>query len=66
MCCLVPNIYKMTRKQYYTYRGLSGSEISRPDDLVDDAFITHVDALQKVMESMVEQFKGGINCISLK
>ena len=51
----------MTRKEYYTSRGFSGSEIDRPDDLIDDNFIKHVDALEGIMNKLIDNSKKGIN-----
>lgn len=58
----VSNIYTMTREEYYLSQGLSGSEIDRPDDLVDDAFIEHVQGLKSIMERLIKNSKNGINC----
>ena len=51
----------MTRKEYYVSRGFSGSEIDRPDDLIDDDFIKHVNGLEAVMNKLIENSKKGIN-----
>ena len=53
-------IKQMTRKEYYTSRGFSGSEIDRPDDLVDEAFIQHVNGLEQIMSKLIENSKNGI------
>ena len=52
----------MTRKEYYTSQGFSGSEIDRPNDLVDEAFIEHVQGLKNVVEQLIQNSKKGINC----
>ena len=57
---------RMTRSQYYAYKGLSGSNISRPDDPVDEEFIKHVNQLASMMNNMIEQFKGGNNTVSIE
>lgn len=55
-------VKQMTRKEYYLSQGLSGSEIDRPNDLVDNAFIEHVQSLKSIMERLIENSKNGINC----
>ena len=55
-------VKQMTRKEYYLSQGLSGSEIDRPDDLVDDAFIEHVQGLKSIMERLIENSKNGVDC----
>ena len=58
----VANIYIMTREEYYLSQGLSGSKIDRPNDLVDDAFIEHIQGLKNIMERLIENSKNGVNC----
>ncbi len=58
----IDKVYTMTRKEYYLSQGLSGSEIDRPDDLVNDAFIQHVQGLKNLMEQLIQNSKNGINC----
>ena len=55
------NLKLMTRKEYYKSRGFSGSEIDRPDDLVYDIFIKHVNGLENIMNTLIENSKNGIN-----
>lgn len=57
----ITNVYNMTREEYYLSQGLSGSKIDRPNDLVDDAFIEHVQGLKSIMERLIENSKNGIN-----
>lgn len=52
----------MTRKEYYLSQGLSGSEIDRPDDPVDDLFVEHVNSLKNIMETLISNSKSGVNC----
>ena len=47
----------MTRKEYYTSKGFSGSELNRPDDLVDTDFIKHVNGLDNIMNTLIENSK---------
>ena len=56
------DVKQITRKEYYVSQGLSGSEIDRPNDLVDDAFIEHVQGLKSIMERLIENSKNGVNC----
>lgn len=58
----IVNVYSMTREEYYFSQGLSGSKIDRPDDLVDDAFIEHVQGLKNIMERLIENSKNGVDC----
>lgn len=58
----ITNVYNITREEYYLSQGLSGSEIDRPNDLVDDAFIEHVQGLKNIMERLIENSKNGVNC----
>lgn len=51
----------MTRREYYASRGFSGSEIDRPDDLIDDNFIKHIDVLEGIMNKLIDNSKKGIN-----
>lgn len=44
----------MTRAEYYKHLGLSGSEISRPDDIADDIFMEHCDMLKEMMENFID------------
>lgn len=55
-------VKQMTREEYYLSQGLSGSKIDRPNDLVDDAFIEHVQGLKNIMERLIENSKNGVNC----
>lgn len=56
------DVKQMTREEYYLSQGLSGSKINRPNDLVDEAFIEHVQGLKNVMEKLIENSKNGVNC----
>lgn len=54
-------VKQMTREEYYLSQGLSGSKIDRPNDLIDDAFIEHVQGLKSIMERLIENSKNGVN-----
>ena len=56
------DVKQITRKEYYVSQGFSGSEIDRPDDLVDDAFVQHVQGLKSIMGRLIENSKNGVNC----
>lgn len=41
----------MTRQEYYTNMGFSGSKIDRPDEPVDDEFKKHCEGLRQIAEA---------------
>ena len=53
------SIKTLTRQEYYTSQGFSGSTIDRPDDPVDEQFIRHCEQLKVVCNDFVEYGKTG-------
>lgn len=61
-----PAVKVMTRQEYYTSLGFSGSAIDRPNDPVDDNFIKHCEGLRSIAEGFIDHCKkDSVNAKSL-